>query len=97
MYYLLDEQILAFNKSLVISILLMNTSIYLYQNYGAFYDKTGAGITGPVKLKGVKSGTTVDLSSQQWTYQVSVLISFSFLIFLKFNMSRYRLRKDRSA
>ena len=96
MYYLLDEQILAFNKSLVISILLMNTSIYLYQNYGAFYDKTGAGITGPVKLKGVKSGTTVDLSSQQWTYQVSV-ISFSFLIFLKFNMSRYRLRKDRSA
>ena len=96
MYYLLDEQILAFNKSLVISILLMITSIYLYQNYGAFYDKTGAGITGPVKLKGVKSGTTVDLSSQQWTYQVSV-ISFSFLIFLKFNMSRYRLRKDRSA
>ena len=62
----------------------MNTSIYLYQNYGAFYDQTGAGITGPVKLKSAKSGTTVDLSSQQWTYQVSVLtISFSFAFFLK--------------
>ncbi|GMY10357.1 beta-galactosidase 8 [Fagus crenata] len=42
------------------------------QNYGAFYDKKGAGITGPVKLKGVKSGTSVDLSSQQWTYQVGL-------------------------
>lgn len=62
----------------------MNTSIYLYQNYGAFYDQTGAGITGPVKLKSAKSGTSVDLSSQQWTYQVSVLtISFSFAFFLK--------------
>ena len=62
----------------------MNTSIYLYQNYGAFYDQTGAGITGPVKLKSAKSGTSVDLSSQQWTYQVSVLtISFSFVFFLK--------------
>lgn len=46
--------------------------IYLYQNYGAFYDKTGAGITGPVQLKGMKDGTTIDLSSQQWTYQVSL-------------------------
>ena len=62
----------------------MNTSIYLYQNYGAFYEKTGAGITGPIKLKSAKSGTTVDLSSQQWTYQVSVLtISFSFVFFVK--------------
>ena len=62
----------------------MNTSIYLYQNYGAFYDQTGAGITGPVKLKSAKSGTSVDLSSQQWTYQVSVLtISFSLAFFLK--------------
>ncbi|XP_023918924.1 beta-galactosidase 8 [Quercus suber] len=42
------------------------------QNYGAFYDKTGVGITGPVKLKSAKSGTTVDLSSQQWTYQVGL-------------------------
>ncbi|XP_059429427.1 beta-galactosidase 8-like [Corylus avellana] len=42
------------------------------QNYGAFYDKTGAGITGPVKLKGTKNGTTVDLSFQKWTYQVGL-------------------------
>ncbi|KAG6620967.1 hypothetical protein I3842_Q048200 [Carya illinoinensis] len=42
------------------------------QNYGAFFDKTGAGITGPVKLKGIKNGTTVDLSSQEWTYQVGL-------------------------
>ena len=28
--------------------------------------KRGAEITGPVKLKGVKSGTIVDLSSLQW-------------------------------
>ncbi|KAF2300591.1 hypothetical protein GH714_014218 [Hevea brasiliensis] len=39
-------------------------------NYGAFYDSIGAGITGPVKLVG-QNGTTVDLSSQQWTYQTS--------------------------
>ncbi|XP_031256445.1 beta-galactosidase 8 isoform X2 [Pistacia vera] len=42
------------------------------QNYGAFYDKTGAGITGPVQLKGLKNGTTSDLSSQQWTYQTGL-------------------------
>jgi hypothetical protein len=51
----------------------MQTSFHLYQNYGAFLDIMGAGITGPVKLKGIKNGTTIDLSSQQWTYQVSVL------------------------
>ncbi|EYU18852.1 hypothetical protein ABFS82_04G192500 [Erythranthe guttata] len=42
------------------------------QNYGAFFDKTGAGITGPVQLKGLKNGSTLDLSSQQWTYQVGL-------------------------
>lgn len=31
----------------------------------------GAGVTGPVQLKGLKNGSTADLSSQQWTYQVS--------------------------
>jgi hypothetical protein len=36
----------------------------------------GAGITGPVKLKGTKTGTTIDLSSQQWTYQVSFLFIY---------------------
>ncbi|PQQ04921.1 beta-galactosidase 8 [Prunus yedoensis var. nudiflora] len=42
------------------------------QNYGAFFDKTGAGITGPIQLKGLKNGTTIDLSSQQWTYQIGL-------------------------
>nr|AJQ19480.1 beta-galactosidase [Diospyros kaki] len=42
------------------------------QNYGAFFDKTGAGVTGPVKLKGVNNGSTIDLSSQQWKYQVGL-------------------------
>ncbi|EEF32103.1 beta-galactosidase, putative [Ricinus communis] len=41
------------------------------QNYGAFYELTGAGITGPVKLK-AQNGNTVDLSSQQWTYQIGL-------------------------
>ncbi|KAG4967304.1 hypothetical protein JHK87_032955 [Glycine soja] len=38
------------------------------QNYGAFFDTWGAGITGLVISKGLKNGSTVDLSSQQWTY-----------------------------
>ncbi|KAL2328638.1 hypothetical protein Fmac_022065 [Flemingia macrophylla] len=42
------------------------------QNYGAFFDTWGAGITGPVILKGLKNGTTLDLSSLQWTYQVGL-------------------------
>ncbi|RDX70682.1 Beta-galactosidase 8 [Mucuna pruriens] len=42
------------------------------QNYGAFFDIWGAGITGPVILKGLKNGSTLDLSSQQWTYQVGL-------------------------
>ncbi|CAI8606283.1 unnamed protein product [Vicia faba] len=42
------------------------------QNYGAFYDLVGAGITGPVTLKGLRNGSTVDLSSQQWTYQIGL-------------------------
>ncbi|PKI51981.1 hypothetical protein CRG98_027633 [Punica granatum] len=42
------------------------------QNYGAFFDKTGAGITGPVKLKRSANGTTIDLSSQRWTYQIGL-------------------------
>ncbi|XVE59812.1 hypothetical protein DITRI_Ditri05aG0076900 [Diplodiscus trichospermus] len=41
------------------------------QNYGAFFDLVGAGITGPVKLNG-KNGSSMDLSSQQWTYQVGL-------------------------
>ncbi|KAI7730687.1 hypothetical protein M8C21_023051 [Ambrosia artemisiifolia] len=42
------------------------------QNYGAFFDKTGAGITGPVELEGLKNGSNVDLSSQRWTYQIGL-------------------------
>ncbi|XP_020214604.1 beta-galactosidase 8 [Cajanus cajan] len=42
------------------------------QNYGAFFDTWGAGITGPVILRGLKNGSTIDLSSQEWTYQVGL-------------------------
>ncbi|CAH1435081.1 unnamed protein product [Lactuca virosa] len=42
------------------------------KNYGAFFDTTGAGITGPVELEGLKNGSTIDLSSMQWTYQVGL-------------------------
>ncbi|GAV66382.1 Glyco_hydro_35 domain-containing protein/Gal_Lectin domain-containing protein [Cephalotus follicularis] len=42
------------------------------QNYGAFFDLTGAGITGPVNLIGSESSSTFDLSSVQWTYQVGL-------------------------
>ncbi|XP_028808050.1 beta-galactosidase 8 [Neltuma alba] len=42
------------------------------QNYGAFFDTWGAGITGPVRLNGLKNASTLDLSSQQWTYQVGL-------------------------
>ncbi|KAK1289663.1 Beta-galactosidase 8 [Acorus calamus] len=40
------------------------------QNYGAFFDLTGAGITGPVKLKG--NNATLDLSLTTWTYQIGL-------------------------
>ncbi|KAK7341805.1 hypothetical protein VNO80_24744 [Phaseolus coccineus] len=42
------------------------------QNYGAFFDTWGAGITGPVILKGLKNGSSLDLSSQKWTYQIGL-------------------------
>ncbi|KAL6510901.1 Beta-galactosidase 8 [Orobanche gracilis] len=41
------------------------------KNYGAFFDKTGAGVFN-VQLKGSQNGSTVDLSSQQWAYQVGL-------------------------
>ncbi|CAL5432251.1 unnamed protein product [Camellia sinensis] len=34
------------------------------QNYGAFFDKWGVGVTGSVKLKGLNNGSTIDLSSR---------------------------------
>ncbi|KAK8582171.1 hypothetical protein V6N13_145151 [Hibiscus sabdariffa] len=42
------------------------------QNYGAFFDLSGAGVTGPVKLNGLNNGSSIDLSSQQWKYQVGL-------------------------
>ncbi|XP_041990675.1 beta-galactosidase 8-like [Salvia splendens] len=42
------------------------------QNYGAFYDTKGAGVTGPVQLKGSHNQATVDLSSKLWTYQIGL-------------------------
>lgn len=42
----------------------------IYQNYGAFFELRGAGVTGPVKLESQNNNITVDLSSEQWTYQV---------------------------
>ncbi|BAT90603.1 hypothetical protein LR48_Vigan08g153200 [Vigna angularis] len=42
------------------------------QNYGAFFDTWGAGITGPVILKGLKNGSSLDLSSHMWTYQIGI-------------------------
>lgn len=47
-------------------------SFVFFQNYGAFFDLWGAGITGPVKLKG-QDGTK-DLSSDEWTYQVFLIL-----------------------
>ncbi|KAM0940173.1 putative beta-galactosidase [Dioscorea sansibarensis] len=41
------------------------------ENYGAFFDLSGAGITGPLKLKGQRS--SLDLSTKEWTYQVICL------------------------
>ncbi|XP_074295846.1 beta-galactosidase 8-like [Silene latifolia] len=42
------------------------------QNYGAFFDLTGAGVTGPVSLRSSNGGLTVDLSAQPWTYQIGL-------------------------
>ncbi|KAJ4787145.1 Beta-galactosidase [Rhynchospora pubera] len=40
------------------------------QNYGAFFDLSGAGITGPVTLSA--NGVTFDLSPYVWTYQIGL-------------------------
>ncbi|WVZ01924.1 hypothetical protein V8G54_022730 [Vigna mungo] len=42
------------------------------KNYGAFFDTAGAGITGPVILKSLTDGNSLDLSSQNWTYQIGL-------------------------
>ncbi|XP_074556908.1 beta-galactosidase 8-like [Curcuma longa] len=40
------------------------------QNYGAFYDKRGAGIISPVLLIG--KSASANLSSSEWTYQIGL-------------------------
>lgn len=60
--------------------------ILFSQNYGAFFDLWGAGITGPVMLKGQNS--TTDLSSNEWTYQVSIVFAVT-----SFSKRLYYLRK----
>jgi hypothetical protein len=68
-----------------------NVKFYAPQNYGAFYDTVGAGITGPVTLKFPKNGSTTDLSSQQWTYQVSLgaISFFGFIEVINYNTWLY--------
>lgn len=41
------------------------------QNYGAFFEKDGAGFRGKVKLTGFKDGD-MDLAKSLWTYQVGL-------------------------
>ncbi|XP_073137651.1 beta-galactosidase 8-like [Henckelia pumila] len=41
------------------------------KNYGAFFDLAGAGING-VQLKGASNGSTIDFSSESWTYQIGL-------------------------
>ncbi|OIW19190.1 hypothetical protein TanjilG_04933 [Lupinus angustifolius] len=41
------------------------------QNYGAFLEKDGGGIRGPIKLTGFQNGD-IDLSKSSWTYQVGL-------------------------
>lgn len=42
----------------------------MVQNYGAFFEKDGAGFRGKVKLTGFKDGD-IDLAKSLWTYQAS--------------------------
>ncbi|XP_047335148.1 beta-galactosidase 9 [Impatiens glandulifera] len=41
------------------------------QNYGAFYEKDGAGFKGQIKLTGLLNGD-IDISASLWTYQVGL-------------------------
>ena len=43
----------------------------MIQNYGAFFEKDGAGFRGQIKLTGFMNGD-IDLSKSSWTYQVSI-------------------------
>ncbi|RDX95477.1 hypothetical protein CR513_22001, partial [Mucuna pruriens] len=44
-----------------------------------FSDTWDVGITGPVILEGLKNGSTIDLSSQQWSYQSSISNNYKFI------------------
>lgn len=68
-----------------------NAEVMSYQNYGAYFDMKGAGITGPVQLKSSQSKSIIDLSTQLWTYQVDIILNYAWFwttvsIFLKFSV-----------
>ncbi|KAB1213622.1 Beta-galactosidase 9 [Morella rubra] len=51
-------------------LLLLSETVGL-QNYGAFFEKDGAGFRGQIKLTGFRNGD-IDLSKSSWTYQVGL-------------------------
>ncbi|KAL4643890.1 hypothetical protein ACB092_02G123900 [Castanea dentata] len=51
-------------------LLLLSQTVGL-QNYGAFFEKDGAGFRGQIKLTGFRNGD-LDLSKSSWTYQVGL-------------------------
>lgn len=55
----------------------------IFQNYGAFLEKDGAGFKGRIKLTNSKNGE-IDLTESSWTYQV---ISKVFLTNLDISIS----------
>ncbi|GLJ11179.1 hypothetical protein SUGI_0145700 [Cryptomeria japonica] len=61
------------------------------KNIGPYYDTEGAGITGPITLKGLKSGTQ-DLSMWQRTYQIG-LQDWSADFYCRNAVYRYDVRK----
>lgn len=79
MYNMFSDLICQTKYSMFIPKLLSN-ALFSFQNYGAFYELVGAGVTGPVTLKGLKNGTSLDLSSNKWTYQVRLLQHLSYSV-----------------
>lgn len=58
---------------------------FVIQNYGAFYEKDGAGFKGQIKLTGFVNGD-IDLSDSLWTYQVYFFIILPYPLYFGFNM-----------
>ncbi|GLT97752.1 hypothetical protein SLE2022_153010 [Rubroshorea leprosula] len=54
------------------------------QNYGAFFEKDGAGFRGQTKITGFKKGD-IDLSKLSWTYQVGLKGEFLKIYTIKEN------------